>query len=226
MTAGTFAHAPDAAGRADARARAFAVARRHTRRVRAARRTLEIGVVLVVAGFAAMVLLRNFGQVLRGVSFEGIGLEGGRITMDKPHLTGSHPGGGGYNITAVKAMQDGKHPGDVDLALIGGDISMPDREVSRLSAQSGHYESATEALALAGDVRLTNSRYEVYLQSVRIDFKKGEYVSSEPAKVHILPDTSITADSFRVEESGAVARFEGHVHTLIKDQDASLGAPR
>jgi lipopolysaccharide export system protein LptC len=192
--------------------------------VRAARRGLEIGVVLVIAGFAAMALLRNFGHALRGVSFDGIGLEGGRITMDKPRLSGSRPGGGGYNITAVKAMQDGKHPGDVDLALIGGDIAMPDRQVSRLSAQSGHYESATEALELAGDVRLTNSRYEIYLQSVRIDFKKGEYVSTEPVKVRILPETAIAADSFHARENGAVTRFEGHVRTLINGGDAVAGS--
>jgi lipopolysaccharide export system protein LptC len=224
MTAGTLAQAPDAAGRADARARAFVAARRHTRRVRIARRALEAAVVLVVIAFAAVALLRNFGRVLRDVSFEGIGLEGGRITMDKPHLTGSRPGGGGYNITAVKAMQDGKHPGDVDLALIGGDIAMPDREVSRLSAASGHYESANEALELAGDVRLTNSRYEIYLQSVRIEFKKGEYVSSEPVKVHILPDATINADTFQARENGAVVTFEGHVRTLIHGEDAALGA--
>jgi lipopolysaccharide export system protein LptC len=224
MTSGTLALAPDAAGRADARARAFAVARRHSAQVRAARRALEIGVVLVVAGFAGMALLRNFGRALRDVTFEGIGIEGGRITMDKPRLSGSRPGGGGYNITAVKAMQDAQHPGDVDLALIGGDIAMPDREVSRLSANSGHYESVDEALELAGDVRLTNSHYEIYLQSVRIQFKKGEYVSKEPVKVRILPDATVSADSFAAQENGAVVRFEGRVRTLINGQAAAVGA--
>jgi lipopolysaccharide export system protein LptC len=221
MDPGTYALAPDAAGRADTRLRAFAAARRHSRYVWAARRGLEIAVVLALVAFAALAFLRNF-SVLRDVTFEGIGIESGRITMDKPRLSGSRPGGGSYNITAVKAMQDGKRPGDVDLALIGGDIAMPDREVSRLSASSGHYESAGETLDLAGDVRLTNSRYEVYLQSVRIAFKKGEYVSKEPVKVRILPDAVISAESFTVQESGAVVRFEGHVRTLINGEDAAL----
>ena len=110
----------------------------------------------------------------------------------------------------------------VDLALIGGDISTPDRETSRLSASSGHYESAGETLDLSGEVRLTNSRYEVYLQSVRIAFKKGEYVSNEPVKVRILPDAAISADAFTVQEGGAVVRFEGHVRTLINGQDAAV----
>ena len=210
---------------ADARARAFAAARRHSALVRVLRRALEIGVVLGCVGLAASAAYRNFGRALSGVSFEGVGIEGGRITMDKPRLSGSRPNGGAYNITAVKAMQDAKHPGDVDLALIGGDISMPDREVSRLSAQSGHYESAAETLDLEGDVRLTNSRYEVFLQSVRIAFKKGEYVSNQPVKVRILPDAEITGDAFRVREGGAFVSFEGHVRTLINGRDAAVAAP-
>jgi len=210
---------------ADPRARAFAAARRHSRLVKVLRRGLEIGIFAGIVGVVAMTALRNFGGVLRDVSFEGVGIEGGRITMDKPRLSGSRPNGGGYNITAVKAMQDARHPGDVDLALIGGDISMPDREVSRLSANSGHYDSAAETLDLAGDVRLANSRYEVFLQSVKIAFKKGEYVSNEPVKVHILPDAAVTADAFLVRESGAAVRFEGHVRTLLNGRDAVAPAP-
>ena len=104
-------------------------------------------------------------------------------------------------------MQDGKHPGDVDLALIGGDITAPNRDVSRLSANSGHYESAGETLELAGDVKLNNARYEIYPQSVRIEFKKGDYASSEPVKVRILPD----ADDRRRFVRGEGRRRRGSV---------------
>ncbi len=212
---------PDAEG-TGVRVRAFAVARRHSRHVRVMRRALEVAVVGGVAALAALAFYRNLGRALRDVSFDGIGIEGGRITMDRPHLTGIHPGGGGYNITAAKAMQDALHPGDVDLALIGGQIVTPDREVSRLSADSGHYESAGETLDLSGDVQLQNSRYEIFLRSVHIEFKQGEYVSKEPVKVRILPDTTITADSFVVKDSGAQATFEGRVRTLINGKDSVL----
>src|SRR4051812_21640992 len=82
------------APQADARARAFAAARRHSRLVRALRRTLEIGIFLGIVAVVVMAALRNFGGVLRGVGFEGVGIEGGRITMDKPRLSGSRPNGG------------------------------------------------------------------------------------------------------------------------------------
>jgi len=199
----------------DARAVAFGAARRHTGRVRVMRRALEFAVVGTILISVALAGYRNFARALRDVAFEGIGIDGGKITMDKPRLSGSRPGGGGYLITAAKAMQDPRNTSVVDLALIGGDITTADHEVSRLSAESGHYESADETLDLAGDVRLKNSRYEIVLRSVHIAFKTGGYVSKEPVNVRILPDTTITADAFEVKDGGAEALFDGRVHTIM-----------
>ena len=207
---------------AAARGRAFVAARRHSARVRLWRRGLEACVGLVVIYGVGLTLIRNFGPKLPGIGFAGIGIEGGRITMDKPRLTGSRPDGRSYSITAVKAMQDAQHPGDVDLAIIGGDIVMPDRGTSRISAGSGHYDAGAETLDLEDDVRLVNARYEIDLKSVRIAFKSGDYVSSEPVKVRILPDSTISADSFSAFQNGAQAHFEGHVRTLIEGRDASV----
>jgi lipopolysaccharide export system protein LptC len=206
---------------AGARDRAFVAARRHSFRVVAMRRALELAVVGGIVALAALALDRNFGRALRDATFDGVGFEGGRITMDRPRLTGARPDGGSYNITAAKAMQDAKHPGDVDLALIGGEIVAPDREASHLTAGAGHYAGADETLDLSGDVRLTNSRYRIFLRSVHIAFKRGEYVSREPVEAQILPDTTITADSFEAKDGGAEATFEGHVRTLIHGKDAA-----
>jgi len=207
---------------ADARARAFRAARRHSARVRLWRRGLEASVVLVIIYGVGLALIRNFAPNLPGVGFAGIGIEGGRITMDKPRLTGTRPDGRSYAITAVKAMQDAQHPGDVDLAIIGGDIVTPDKATSRISAGSGHYDASAETLDLEGDVRLVNERYEIDLQSVRIRFKSGDYESGEPVKVRILPDSTISADSFAAFQNGAQAHFEGHVHTLIEGRNAAV----
>ena len=73
-----------------------------------------------------------------------------------------------------------------------------------------------ETLDLAGDVQLKNSRYEVFLRSVHIEFKLGSYVSKEPVKVHIFPDTTITANALDVKDGGGEAHFDGQVHTLIE----------
>ncbi len=206
----------------EARARALNVARRHSARVRLWRRGLEAGVVLVIIYGVGLTVMRNFAANLPGVGFAGIGIEDGRITMDKPRLTGTRPDGRSYSITAIKAMQDAQHPGDVDLAIIGGDIVMPDKGTSRISAGSGHYDAAAETLDLVENVRLVNERYEIDLASVRIRFKSGDYVSNDPVKVRILPDSTISADSFSAFQNGAQAHFEGHVHTLIEGRQAAV----
>jgi lipopolysaccharide export system protein LptC len=221
MDSGTFVLASPGVAAAGDRTRAFSAARRHSRRVVAMRRAMEIVVAAGVAALVAWTFYRNFGHTLSQVSFDGVGIEGGRITMDRPRLSGARPGGGSYDITAVKAMQDAQHPGDVDLALIGGDIVSSDKEVSRLNASSGHYAGADETLDLVGDVRLLNPRYQFFLRSVHIAFKRGDYSSNEPVEAHILPDMAITADSFVARDSGAEATFTGHVRTLIHGKEAA-----
>ena len=106
-------------------------------------------------------------------------------------------------------MQDAQHPGDVELALVGGDIVMPDRGSSRISAGSGHYDGAAETLELNDGVKLVNVKYEVDLRSVRIAFKSGDYVSTEPVTVRILPDATITADAFSALQNGVRRAFRG-----------------
>ncbi len=226
MDSGTYVLASPGAEAAGGRARAFLAARRHSRRVAAMRRVLEIVVLGGIAALVALMLYRNFGPTLGGVSFDGLGIEGGRITMDKPRLTGARPGGGSYNITAIKAMQDAKHPGEVDLALIGGEIVASNQEVSHLTASSGHYVGADETLELSGDVHLLNPRYQFFLRSVHIAFKKGDYVSNEPVQARILPDTAISADTFTAHENGAEVTFVGRVRTLINGADAAPDGAR
>jgi lipopolysaccharide export system protein LptC len=225
MTLAALALEDESAALRGARTRAFEAARRHTTRVRALRRALELAVVLTVVFSVALAGYRNFARALRDVAFEGIGIDGGKITMDKPRLSGSRPGGGGYLITAAKATQDPRNTGVVDLALIGGDITTADHDVSRLSADSGHYESADETLDLTGDVRLKNSHYEIFLRTVHVEFKTGGYVSKEPVKVHIFPDTTITADAFEVKDGGAEAMFDGRVHTQMGPDDTAGASP-
>ncbi len=64
-------------------------------------------------------------------------------------------------------------------------------------------------------MRLKNSHYEIFLRTVHVTFKTGGYVSKEPVKVHIFPDTTITADAFEVKDGGAQATFDGRVHTMM-----------
>ena len=200
---------------------AFRAARRHSLQVRLARRLLALSVLAFFVAAAALALYRNFGHALRDVAFEGVGIEGGRLTMDKPRLSGSRPDGASYVVNAVKAMQDPKHPGAVDLALIGGDLTAANGEVSRLSAQTGHYESAGETLEMSGDVRVKNAKYEITMRSVHVAFKSNDFTSNEPVQVRIFPKTTIDADSLAATRGGAEVHFAGHVRTVIAPEETA-----
>ncbi len=214
---------PDAARRARS-ARAFQAARRHSSLVRILRLSLLLGAIGGVATLTALGLYRTFGSRLGQLSIGELSIDGTKITMDRPRLTGARPGGGGYVINAAKAIQDIRKPTDVDLVEIDGDIVPPDRDTMHLTATSGHYDSGREQLDLSGVVRLKNSSYTIGLRSAHIEFKTGTYNSREPVTVLTSTGTSITADAGSALDNGKQIEFEGHVKSIIRPSSAESTA--
>ncbi len=201
-------------------ARAFAAARRHSRLVRALRAALLLGAVGAVVTLTAMGLYRTFGSPLGRLSVGGVSIDGTKIVMDRPRLTGARPDGGGYVITAVKAIQDVTHPTQVELVDIDGNIDTADRDPLHLTAASGHYDTEREGLDLSGAVHLHNNQYTVELHSAHIDFKTSAYKTQEPVTVVINTGSSIVADTASALDGGKEIAFEGHVKSVIRSNDA------
>ncbi len=200
-------------------ARAFAAARRHSRLVRALRVALMSGAVGTVVALTALGLYRTFGAALGRLSVSGVSINGTKIAMDNPRLTGARQGGDGYVITAAKAIQDIAHPTEVDLVAIEGDIGAADHDTLHMSASAGHYDTERETLHLSGVVRLRNSRYTIDLSDAQIDFKSGAYASSQPVSVAFGEGNSITADSALARDSGKEITFGGHVRSIFRISD-------
>src|SRR5271155_1356368 len=217
--------APDSASTGAARsARAFELARRHSRLVRILRVAFIVGGVGGVVALTGLGLYRTFGGAIGGLSIGDLSVDGTKITMDRPRLTGARPDGGSYVINAAKAIQDVKDPTEVDLVEIDGDIVPHGRDRMRLSATSGHYDSGHERLDLSGVVRLKNSSYTIDLRSAHIDFKTGVYSSREPVTVVTASGTSISADSGWARDNGKEFRFEGHVKSTIRPNSSDSAA--
>jgi lipopolysaccharide export system protein LptC len=217
--------APDSASARDARsARAFEAARRHSRLVRLLRAALIVSAVGGVAVLTGLGLYRTFGATLGRLSIGDLSIDGTKITMDRPRLTGARPDGGGYVINAAKAVQDVRNPTEVGLVEIDGDIVPPDRNTLHLTATSGHYDSGREQLDLSGVVRLKNSSYSIDLRSAHIEFKTGAYSSREPVTVVTTSGTSIVADSGSARDNGKEITFEGHVKTMIRQNSVDSAA--
>jgi lipopolysaccharide export system protein LptC len=215
----------NAAGEARS-ARAYASARRHSALVRVLRVALIVGAVGGVAILTGLGLYRTFGPRLGGLSIGEMSIDGTKITMDKPRLTGARPNGDGYVINAAKAIQDVLHPTQVELVEIVGDIGAPDHDTLHVTASQGHYETESETLDLSGVVHIKNSHYTVDLTSAHIDFKSNAYTTQEPLTVLVDTGTSIVADGASVRDNGQEITFLGRVKTVIRSKDGDADAAR
>ena len=204
--------------------RAFAAARRHSRTVRLLRAALLLSALAAVGVLTAMGLYRTFGSPLSRLSVGGVSIDGSKIVMDRPRLTGARQDGRSYVITAARAIQDVKHPTLVELVAIDGDIDTADQDPLHLTAAAGHYDTEHEGLDLSEPVHIHNKQYTIDLHSVHIDFKSGAYKTLEPLTVVTNSGSSIVADSATVIDNGKEIAFEGHVKSTVRPNDAASDA--
>ncbi|MCJ2013351.1 LPS export ABC transporter periplasmic protein LptC [Methylobacterium sp. J-076] len=205
---------------AAARSRVHAHAYRHSDRVRRLRRTIPI-----VAGGATAVLLayifNPFALGVSGVSVGPVTLAGTKVKMENPRLSGFRKGDRAYEVTAEAALQDVRKPSQIELQQMRGHIATDDQGgLARLSAASGLFDSAREALDLKDDIRVwTDKGEEARLKTAAIAFKTGSIVSKDPVTVTTGKGT-VDADGLDVVENGKVISFIGNVHVHINSETA------
>ncbi|MBN4096853.1 MULTISPECIES: LPS export ABC transporter periplasmic protein LptC [unclassified Methylobacterium] len=204
---------------AAARTRAHARAYRHSGRVRAMRRLIP-----VVAGGAVALLLaylfNPFAAPLPGVSVGPVTLAGSKVRMENPRLSGFRQGTRGYEVTADAALQDVRKPSQIELQQMRGHIATDDQGgIARLSATSGLFDTAREALDLKDDIRIwTDKGEEARLRSAAVAFKTGSIRSQEPVTVS-SPRANVKADTLDVVENGKRISFIGNVHVVIANEE-------
>jgi lipopolysaccharide export system protein LptC len=208
------------------RRRAFAAAAAHTRLVRFLRLATPAAALLAVAAMIAFAVFDPFRHEIGGLSVSELSVDGSKIVMNHPRLTGTRKDGRGYVVNAVKAIQDVAHPTSVELKDIDGDVTMGDDSRLRVSAAVGHYDNVRQFLRLDQNVHLRSPSYDVTLSTADIDFKSGLYRSDQPVTVVTNNGATINADSAEARDNGAELTFTGHVRsTFVGDAVAapSLG---
>lgn len=207
-----------AAERAAAASRAhFAAAENHSRRVRQLRRWIPIvcaGVVLVaVLGR----YLNPFKAVPGEVSLSAVSLQGAKLTMEQPKVSGFKRDSKAYEMVADSATQDIRKPNVVDMKAPVARIEMDKGSWARMSARTGIYDSNTEKLAVTEDVKVrTDSGMEMRLLQADVDFKTGVVVTAKPVEVD-MPNGWIRSERMQITENGDKAVFEGRVRSEFRD---------
>ncbi len=202
------------------KARAFRTAARHSAHVRAMRKVIVASAVALVAGIGLYVAFDPFRAVPRGVSVEGIGIEGTKVTMSHPRLAGFHTDGRPYEILASAAVQDVKVPTRFELHDMDAHLTMADKTVTHVTAALGVYDSQHDLMDLTSAVHITSDAgLDVRTRDAHVEFKSGSVVTRNPVTV-AMHGSSITADGMTMVNGGQQVTFQGHVHTfLLPDRD-------
>jgi lipopolysaccharide export system protein LptC len=214
----------DSFPRRDDRTAAFAAAARHSSRVRFLRVAIP-GVAVVAVALAAVVILFDpLNRYIGDFSVSGIGIDGTKVTMEHPKLTGFRKDGRPYVVNAQKAVQDAKQPTLIELSEIDAEIGMADKSSAHILARSGLYDSTKEHMDVRDNVEVKSPQYDVKLKSASVDFKASSFISKEPVSVVAANGTTIDADRVSAIDNGAQLIFEGNVRSTIPPPAAPVEA--
>jgi lipopolysaccharide export system protein LptC len=215
---------PSPVGRDEARLRAFAAARRHSRFVRFLRVAAPTSVVVGVAVLIFGALFNPFRAIPGDVSIGSLGIEGVKITMGRPKLTGVRRDGRAYVVNAAKAIQDVTQPTLVELREIDGELAMANNETMHILASVGLYDSAHQTMKLSQNVRIHSPNYDVTLAAANVDFKNGVYQSDQPVTIVMSNGTTVSGDSALARDNGQELTFVGHVRSVFTSADRAGAA--
>jgi lipopolysaccharide export system protein LptC len=202
----------------------FKAARRHSARVRLFRRAAISGSLLAAVLIPAAAILNPLNHLPGDVSIGRVGLEGTKLTLDFPKLSGVQKDGRPFEVKARSGSQDITVPNIIELLGIESSIGTADSSTTWVRATRGIYDSLHEKMTLEGDIRINNSSgYDIWLKTARIDFKTGGLASDEPVKV-VLDGGTIAANEVDVSDNGHKVSFGGEVSSTIATSERGLEA--
>ena len=206
--------------------RLYRRALRHSRRVRLLRACLLGAVVVVLAGLVIDNYLPSVGALRLPGEVDSVIIQGTKITMQNPRLTGYTSDGRAYQFNADAAAQDVTKPDLVQLETIRSKMAMADKSTVDLWADSGVYDMKGDMLTLNNNIRLVSSTgYQARLSQAVVDVRKGNVVSDSPVWVKLL-NGWLDAKRLEITDNGEVLRFSDVTMTLqdVK-QDAKADQP-
>ncbi len=185
---------------------------------------MSAGAVLFVGAVVAITLFDPLSRAVSGVAIDGATIQGTRVTMTNPRLSGYEKDGRPYHIEASRAVQDVKAPTLFELHDLKARLTMQDRSVTRFTAGIGNYDSTAETMALSGGAHVVgDTGLDAVLDEAIVAFKSNTLTTSRPVTV-AMPGKRITADAMTIAEGGKHVSFDGHVHTDIDPDQAAPAA--
>ena len=186
-------------------------ARRHSLLVRLVRVGIIVSSVLAIASLAFIALFDPFKRLPGNISVGHVGMQGSRVTMAAPKMSGMRPNGQPFELRGVSGIQDILKPNVVELFTVDAKIGMDDSSTSKITAQSGIYDGSKNMIWLKGNVHIVNdSGYAMRMLSAVVNIKSSALITNEPV-VMLLNGGRVIADRMDIEDDGHKISFDGDV---------------
>ncbi len=202
---------------AEPRLQGYGQAVRHSSRVRFLRRVLPV-LALAILGIAGFVAWLDPFRIVRDFPLDvmKLSIQGNKLVMDAPKLSGFTKDGRGYSITATAAAQDLAKTNVIELEGIKANFALTNNGLTELTAVKGVYDAKGDIIQLTeGIVIRSTAGYEGKLTNALIEVKRGYVITETPVDITFNNGT-IRSDRMQIFENGARALFEGGVTMMMK----------
>lgn len=199
-------------------------ARLHSARVKFLRVSIIGSCSVAAVLFAVVVFFDPFHRLPGNISIGSVGLEGTRVTVDSPRITGYRKDGRPYDVQAKIGYKDILKPDITELVDVDATVGMGDNSSSRILSKTGVHDAAKDSVFLKGAIKITNpTGYDMRLSTATMDFGGGTLVTDDPVDV-FLHATEVTSDRMTITDNGHKISFFGHVKSIVQDEEATQPA--
>lgn len=204
------------------RDKAFARARKHSRRVNLLKVALPLTAAVIAVGFIAYSYIVTPASVSINVAESAV--SNGRLVMASPKLEGFTKDNRPYSMSATRAFQDLNDMEQIELEQISAKLPFDGDTIATLTAPGGLYDRGKNTLDLKGDLVIkTDDGMSARLKSAFVDIATGSVRTDEPVDIQ-MNGTSVKADSLHVQENGKILVFDKRVRMVLDPSRAKSQA--
>ena len=198
------------------RGKEFALAAKHTGRVRRLKILLPIFAVTILVLIGAAFVVRQL--LVPQVNIGNIIYDDGKLVMENPKLKGVDQKQRPYSLAALKAVQDASDPTKVELVEINATLPVDGEGSADIFAGNALYDAEAKTLKLRKSVVVTTvTGITVAFERADVDIDKGWMRTDAPISAS-SPEADLKADTLFVEEGGKRMVFEGNVKMTLRPQ--------
>jgi lipopolysaccharide export system protein LptC len=192
----------------------FSRERRHSKRIRFFRRALPGLAVLILAVLVGRTAITSMTG--GSIDLGGTTIEGGKLIMSNPRMSGFTAGNRPYELTAQRAIQDITKTESVDLEGIDARLPVGMENWADVDAATGTLHRSSSKLVITSPTLIrTTDGMEARLQSAELLMASGDIHASEHVEIE-SGGSHVTAEELTVTGGGSLMIFERNVKMLIE----------